>query len=903
MRRILFSAASVLLLSVSLFAQDVNLSFKKYVLNNGLTLIVHEDHKAPIVAVNVWYHVGSKNERPGKTGFAHLFEHLMFGGSEHFQGRYIDAMERIGATDLNGTTSEDRTNYFETVPTSALDYTLWMESDRMGYMVGAIDQKTLDLQRGVVQNEKRQDENQPYGLLISEQIDHDTHPAGHPYSWNVIGSMDDLNAASLSDVKEWFQTYYGPSNAVLAVAGDVNPDEVRQKVEKYFGDIPPGPPLARQRAWIAKMTGTHRAAMRERVPQARVYMVWNMPEYGSADADYLDLVSDAMAVGQSSRLYKRLVYDDQIATDVAAYVDPREIGGQFAIVATAKPGVELANIEKAIDEEMTRFLAQGPTLPEVERVRARYLARFTRQVDRIGGFGGVSDVLAMSQVYLGDPAAYQTKLTRVRQATPAKLLAASKRWLSDGKYQLEVTPFGDLTSAAKGADRSKPPVTGQAPDLRLPKLERFSLSNGLKVVLAERHEIPVVDFSLLVDSGFAADQSAQPGTAELVSTLLDQGTKLRTALQISDRLAELGAELKVSANLDSIQARLSAMKPKLDASLDVFADVVLNPAFPPSDFKREKALQLAAIDQEKTDPQELAYRILPPLLYGKDHAYSEPWTGSGTPDSVSKLTREDMVKFHDAWFKPNHSTLLIAGDATVAEIRPTLERLFAAWKPGETPAKKVATVALPEKPVVYLVDRPGSQQSLIVAGNVAPPKNNPAEISIVTMNSILGGDFGARINMDLREEKHWSYGAQSFLLSARGQRPFMVYAPVQTDKTKESMEELNKQLRGILGDRPATPEELAKVKNSETLQLPGSRETISQVLDMMVSLTQYSLPDDYYQTFASKVRALELPDIAKAAAEVVQPAHLVWVVVGDRSKNEAGVRQLGLGEVRIANPE
>ena len=906
MRRSLFAPATALLLIAfvfaPLFAQDIDISFKKFVLGNGLTLVVHEDHKAPIVAVNVWYHVGSKNERPGKTGFAHLFEHLMFGGSEHFQGRYIDAMERIGATDLNGTTNEDRTNFFENVPVSALDYTLWMESDRMGYMIGAIDQKTLDLQRGVVQNEKRQGENEPYGL-VNEQIDHDTHPAGHPYSWSVIGSMEDLNAASLNDVHEWFKTYYGPSNAVLMVAGDVDPETVHQKVEKYFGEIPPGPPVARQRAWIAKMTGSHRAVLQDRVPQARIVKAWNMPEYGAVDSDYLDLVSDVLASGETSRLYKRLVYDDQLATDVAAYVDPREIGGQFLIQATARPGVALAKVEKAIDEELARFLAQGPTVQEVQRVRTRYLANFIRQADRIGGFGGKSDVLAMAQVYLGDAAAYKTKLARVREVTAAKLQGAAKRWLSDGVYVLEVLPFGDSNAATQTADRSKPPEIGQPPELRLPKLDRVTLSNGLKVVLAERHEIPVVNLCLLVDSGYAADPSAAPGTATLAATLLNKGTKTRTALEISEQLAQLGANLDVSASVDSIEARLSALKANLDASLDIFADLALGPTFPQSDFLREQKQQLAAIDREKSEPMDTAMRILPALIYGKGHAYAEPWTGSGTAASVSKLTREDMVKFHATWFKPNHSTLIVAGDTNLAELRPKLEKLFAAWQPGEPPKKNIATVALADKPVVYLVDRPGSEQSLILAGNVAPPKNNPDEITIVTMNNILGGDFGARINMNLREDKHWSYGAETFLLNARGQRPFLVYAPVQTDKTKESLAEVDKELRGILGNRPATDAELNKVKGSETLRLPGSRETIGQVLDMMVNLVQFGLPDDYYQTYAAKVRALTLPDIAKAALQVVQPAHLVWVVVGDRAKIEAGVRELGLGEVRLLNPE
>src|SRR6266704_2562232 len=339
---------------------DVDIPFQKLVLNNGLTLIVHEDHKAPIVAVNLWYHVGSKNEKLGKTGFAHLFEHLMFGGSEHASGRYIDAMEKIGATDLNGTTNTDRTNYFEDVPTNALDYTLWMESDRMGHLLGALDQKTLDLQRGVVQNEKRQGENQPYGvtrLLITQN----SYPAGHPYSWTTIGEMADLDAASMKDVQEWFKTYYGPSNVILVLAGDIDAKTAKEKAEKYFGDIPAGPPVAHQEAWIAKMTGTHRQKVQDRVPQARIYKIWNIPEYGNAAADYLDLVSDVLSTGKTSRFYKRLVYDDQIATNANAFVALSEIGGQFRVQATARPGQDLAQVEKELDEELARFLREGPT--------------------------------------------------------------------------------------------------------------------------------------------------------------------------------------------------------------------------------------------------------------------------------------------------------------------------------------------------------------------------------------------------------------------------------------------------------------------------------------------------------------------------------------------------------------
>lgn len=902
--RLRLAIAVVVVLAIGAFAQvkTIDIPYQKFTLDNGLTLIVHEDHKAPIVAVNLWYHVGSKNEKPGKTGFAHLFEHLMFGGSEHAQGRYIDAMERIGATDLNGTTNPDRTNFFEDVPTSALDYTLWMESDRMGHLLGYVDQKTLDLQRGVVQNEKRQGENQPYGVT-RELITHNTYPVGHPYSWTTIGDMADLDAASMTDVQEWFKTYYGPSNVVLVIAGDIDAKTAKEKVEKYFGDIPSGPPVAHQEVWVAKMTGTHREIVQDRVPQARVYKVWNIPAYGSADADYLDLVSNCLSEGKTSRFYKRLVYDDQIATDARAFTDLKEIGGQFRVQATAKPGEDLAKVEKELDEELARFLKQGPTPEELQRVKTEYAAGFIRGIERIGGFGGKSDVLAESQVYEGDPGAYKTSLKRVQDATAADLKAAANRWLADGVYVLEVNPFPDYKTASAGADRSKAPETGTPPELKVPKLQRSTLSNGMKVILAERHEVPLVDFWMTLDAGFAADQFATPGTAGMTTSMIDGGTKTRTALQISDQLEMLGAELRANSNLDLTTVRFSALKAKMDPSLDLFADVVLNPAFPESDFKRQQKLQIAAIQREENTPIPMALRVFPGLLYGKDHAYGNPLTGSGNIDSVSKMTREDLIKFHEVWFRPNNATLIVVGDTTLAEVKPKLEKLFAGWKPGDVPKKNIGQVELPAKSTVYLMDKPGSQQSVIVAGIVAAPPSAPDEIAINAMNDALGGMFGARLNMNLREDKHWSYGAQSRLWAARAQRPFIAFAPVQTDKTKESLIEMNKEFRGIVGDRPVTQDELVRIEANETLTLPGSRETVDEVEDSVMNLVQFGWPDDYYETLSGKIMALKTSDLNNAAKEVVHPDRMVWVVVGDRAKIEAGVRAVGLGEIRFLNAD
>ncbi len=880
----------------------IDIPFTRHVLPNGLTLIVHEDHKAPIVAVNVWYHVGSKNERPGRTGFAHLFEHLMFNGSENFNRDFFGPLQEAGATDLNGTTNEDRTNYFQNVPVNALDLVLFLESDRMGHLLGAVTQERLDEQRGVVQNEKRQSENAPYGR-VWDFLNPRLYPANHPYSWSVIGSMEDLDAARLEDVREWFRSYYGPANAVIVVAGDVRTEDVKARVEKYFGDIPAGPPTARQEEWVAKRSGRQRGVMYDRVPQARVYKVWNVPGWGSADGDHLALVGNLLSTGKSSRLYKRLVYDEQIATSVSAYAELREIGGLFVIEATAKPGGDLARVERAVNEELARFLARGPTPAELQRVKTGFRAGFVRGIERIGGFGGKSDVLAQGEVYAGKADFYQTRLRRVAGATAAQIRGTASRWLSGGDYTLEVVPHGEHQVAGSGVDRSRLPETGTPPEVEFPGFERATLPNGLEVVLARRTSIPQVRLSLLLDAGYAADQFSVPGTASLAMAMLDEGTRTRTSIGISDELAALGANLITGSGLDMSSVSLEALEDKLDPSLAVFADVVLNPSFPRTDFERLKRQRLAQIQQEKADPVGMALRVFPGLLYGEGHAYATPWTGSGTEESTARITRDDLVKFHRTWFRPNNATLIVVGATSMAEIRPRLERAFAGWTKGEVPTKNIGPVAQQPRSTVYLLDRPEAIQSLILVGNVAPPKANPDEPAIEAMNLVLGGSFLARINMNLREEKHWSYGAFTFIRDARGQRPFLAYAPVQTDKTSEALVELRQELRGILTDRPPSAEELARAKSELTLSLPGTWETMSAVSSSLAEIVTFRLDDRYYDTYDDRIRAQTPASVAAAAKAVIHPDRLVWVVVGDRSKIEAGIRKLGLGEIRFIDAD
>jgi len=884
----------------------LDIPFEKFVLDNGLTLIVHEDRKAPIVAVNVWYHVGSKNEKPGKTGFAHLFEHLMFNGSENFNDDYFKALDRLGATGLNGTTNEDRTNYFQNVPSSALDAVLWMESDRMGHLLGAIEQARLDEQRGVVQNEKRQSENQPYSIN-REMIARATYPAGHPYSWTTIGSMEDLNAASLADVKEWFKSYYGAANATLVVAGEIDGQSALEKVKKFFGDIPSGPPIARPISWIAERTGTLRQRAEDRVPQARIYKIWNVPGWGTAASNHLELAAHVLAGGKSSRLSKRLVYEERLATDVSASVDDSEIGGQFRITATAhstrtaQPGGGLAAIERAIDEELERFIEGTPTSDELDRARIQLQAGFIRRVERIGGFGGKSDVLAMGQVYAGNPAHYKTQWSRIAEAKPADVQAVVKRWLSDGVYVLEIHPVPRTRAAKEGADRSRPPEPGAPPPAVFPKLHRTTLSCGLEVILAERHSIPVVNFDLIVGAGHAADRPAQAGTASLALSMLEEGTASRSALQIGDELERLGARLSTSSSADSSSISLSALRARLEESLDLFADVALNPAFPPADFERMKKERLAQIQREKASPPAMAQRVLPGLIFGSEHPYGLP--ESGFEASVASLAREDLAQFHAEWFRPELSKLIVVGDTTLIEIAPKLEAVFQSWKKGRTRRTNPAPVEHRQRPEIFLVDRPGSIQSVILAGHVAPAYAAEREAAIDALNLALGGSFTSRINMNLREDKHWSYGAGSSLRAVKGQRSFAVRAPVQTDKTRESMEEIAKELRAIREAAPVTAAELAKAQDVLTRTLPGSWETLNGVGGAIETLLRHGLPDDHFTIHAAKIRSLKTADIEAAARELLHPDKLVWVVVGDRSKIEAAIRDLGWGEVKIVDAD
>ena len=898
--RTTFALIFIILFSMQAYSQQksyfnpdqIDIPYKKFTLDNGLTLIVHEDHKAPIVAVNIWYHVGSKNEKPGKTGFAHLFEHLMFNGSEHFNTDYFKALEAIGATDLNGTTNNDRTNFFETVPTAALDQVLFLESDRMGHLLEAIDQAKLDEQRGVVQNEKRQGENEPYGRdeqILTKAI----YPAGHPYSWTVIGSMEDLTAANLNDVKEWFKTYYAPSNAVISVAGDIKPEEVLEKVKKYFGDIPPGPTLVRPVINIAKRNEDSRGSYEDHVPQAEINMIWNIPQSNSREAVLFDLATDILSVGKTSRLYKKLIYEDQTASSAYAYVDEKEISGNLIVKSLVKPGESVEKVERTINEVFKEFLEKGPTQEELDRVRSGYFSNFLKGMERIGGFGGKSDILASNEIYGGSPDFYKTKLKIVSEATIGDIQKVCQEWLSSGKYELVCNPAPSLKSVGAGVDRSKLPDLGIPVPSSFPTLQRAVLKNGLNVILAQRTGVPTIAGSFVLNIGFATDILTKPGLANIAIDMLDEGTKSMDALQISDKRQLLGASTYAYSDWDASYLGFTTLKQTFDPTLDLVTDILLNPSFPQKEFDRLKKMHIDNIKSQKAEPIEMALRVFPKYLYGQGHAYGNPFDGSGSESTIESLTLNDIQKFYSTWIKPNNATLVIVGDVKMTELVAKLESRLSDWKKGPVPKITIPEVNITSDNKIYLMDRPESEQTLILAGSLIAPYGKISQPALNAMNNILGGDFVSRLNMNLREDKHWTYGARSIIFDAKGQRPLMYYVSVQIDKTKEAIQEINKEIAGIINDKPVTADEFNRVQKNMVLQLPGMWETNNSVEYSIIDVIKFGLGDDYYKTYDNKIRKLTLEELQQTSKLAVHPSQVKGFIVGDKSKILNPLKELG----------
>jgi len=935
MRRLLLNACAIAALSVGLaqpalaqgtpapvadLVRTVNLSYDRFTLPNGLTVLVHTDRKAPVVEVSVWYAVGSKNEPRGRTGFAHLFEHLMFYGSEHNSGNFFGALTEVGATDANGTTWFDRTNYFETVPTGALDRALMMESDRMGWLLPAMTQARVDMQRSVVKNEKRQDDNQPYGLTDYFALE-TLYPAGNAYHHSTIGSMDDLDAASLDDVKAWFRDHYAPNNAILVLSGDIDLATAKDKVTRWFGAIAPGPQVQPVSVPVVPLKAPVAISMKDQVATTRVMRVWAMP--GLDNPDYLPLQMGATILGglASSRLADQLVHGRELATAAGANAFVFAQGAQFGVQADLKPGADLGALNSALDAEVARLIKEGPTDDEVQRAAVALVGGTIRSLESVGGFNGQAPQLAQGLLYNGDPAHYRTELERISHMTREDVRAAMQKWLQSPALSMTVEPGtrteggehhgGDnalplpgpvapvpagLTALASDGDRSHLPAAAPIGPLPFPAIERTTLSNGMKVYFARRSAVPVVQVRLAFDAGFAADPAQARGTEALLLKLMEEGTTRLSATELARARERLGAVIGDSSGADQTAFSLDALAANLPASLELLSEFVRHPGLREADLTRVRAQQLAAIDAEMQDPDGVGLRVLYPAIYGAGHPYGTSPSGLGSKAAVARLTRADLESWHHAWLRPDRASIIVTGDTTLAALKPLLEKSFGDWQAPATPAPhKQFAVTLPEtKERILLVDRPGTPQAQIAGGEVLAATGRDDLLTLRTANDVLGGSFLARFTTNLREAKGWSYGTYSAIGEREDRVNLRIFAPVQVDKAGPAIAELRKEISGYLTTKGTTPTELTLAATGSARQLPGEFETSGAVLGAIGQIVEFNRPDDYFTRLPERYRAMSAADLDAAARAKLDPSRVVWVVVGDAATIRPQLAALGL---------
>jgi predicted Zn-dependent peptidase len=897
--------------------EQVAIPHSSFVLDNGLTVIVHTDRKAPVVGVSTWYNVGSKDEPKGKTGFAHLFEHLMFNGSENLPGDYFKYLQQVGATDTNGTTSWDRTNYFQTVPTGALEKVLFMESDRMGHLLGAVTQGNLDNQRGVVQNEKRQRDNAPGGLVFP-QVMEALFPDGHPYQHSIIGSMADLDAASLADVSTWFRDKYGPNNAVLVLAGDTDVATARPLVEKYFAGIARGPVNVPAAADVPTLPAPRQLVMKDRVATTSVSRYWTVP--GMLDREFVALDVGATAFGglNSARLDKVLVRDEKLAVSASAAMYALQRVGLFFIDVDVKPGVDPALVEKRIDELFADYIAQGPSEGEVQRAAIKEVGGRIRALEQVGDFGGKAVTLAEGQTFAKDSDYYKKTLATYASVTPAEIRAAMQRWLTRPVLNVRLepgerppyveakfTPDGKVppstTAAAPGPKRAVPAV-GALAALDFPEVVHTRLANGIAVDYAQRTAVPVTQVALSFNAGDAADASNARGLQSLVLGMLDEGAGSRDAQGFSEEAERLGANLSAASSVDRSTVSLNALSPNLAPSLALLADMVKAPLFDAAVLERVKAQSLSGIAQLKKDPNGIAARALPALLYGPNHPYA--LLRGGDERVIGGATRDQLVAFKDRWIRPDNVKIFVVSDRPLAEVLATLNAGLADWQaPGVAKGVKsfIAPAPRPAKSRIVLIDRPGSPQSIIAGGQLTPLDPRGDTLAAITGNDVLGGSFLSRINSDLRETKGWSYGAGGSFALREHAVPYTISAPVQSDRTGESIAALDQQIGAFLTTKGITADELAQSTAQSINQLPGQFETSDAVLSAMMQNDLLGRPDDYYERIADRYRGQTIALTDAAMRRALARDGFVWVVVGDAAKVRPQLDKLGYA-VEVMQP-
>ncbi len=870
------------------------LQFTKVTLPNGLDVIARRQGDLPIVAMNLWYHVGSKDEERRQRGFAHLFEHLMFEGSQHYPGDYFKPLQRLGAS-INGSTSTDRTNYFVDLPTAHLPLALAMESDRMGHFLPALTAEKLRVQKDVVKNEYRQNyANRPYGQawrILSEAL----YPPDHPYSWMTIGVMEDVEAATLGDVEAFFRRYYVPSNASLAIVGDIDEDRAVDLAAEHFGDLPGGARAPRPWASTPGLPRGVELALRDRVELDRVYLAWHtVPQFADDDAP-LTLLADILTRGRSSRLYQKLVVDEGICQDVTSSQSGRELAGTFSATATLRPGRPWEAARDRIDAELAAVVEAGVTPDELRRVKNGRLAGFIYALDNVGGFGGVADRLNAYNTYLGDPGRVTSDLDRYQGVTPEGVVDAARRHLA-GRPRVSLTVKRKPEAATtRPLDRSVPPAPGPAATFRAPVPEVRRLACGVPLWLMPRRDLPIVALSCVVRAGAGAHGPDRGGLAGLTSDLMDEGTANRTAREIALATEGLGTHLSTSSGWDGSYVGMQCLAPHLEASLDLAMDVLRNPSFPADSFDRIRAQALAGLKAEREVADARAYRALVAALYPASHPYHTPADGSEA--TVGRLARDDLARFHAEHFGPHRAGIVVAGDFDPDDMTRRLDALLDGWRSPDEPPRPASAADRRTGPRLILVDRPDATQAVARLGQVGTHRLDPAYPDLLLFNQILGGQFTSRLNAKLREEKGFTYGIRSSFDFRRGPGPFGISASLQADRLAEALEDIRRELMSLLDDRPPTLAELTDARRALIEGQARQFETPSALVSRFAGLFLYDLPPNHHAGFADRLEAVTLDSMREAARSAVRPEAMVAVVVADAETAGPGLDRLGWAEV------
>ena len=870
------------------------IAFEKHTLPNGLDVILHQDSSIPVAAVNVWYHVGSKDEEVGRTGFAHLFEHIMFRGTRHHKASHFEPLQKIGAT-LNGSTTGDRTNYWEDVPSNYLELALWLEADRMGFLLDALDQEGFDTERDVVKNERRQSyENRPYGMA-QWHIQQALFPLPHPYNWMTIGSQEDLDAATLDDVKDFFRRYYAPSNASLSIAGDIDTTAALDLAHRYFADLDPGPAVRRIGRADSPLSGRVDLEMSDRVTLPRLYAVWLAPANLSGDDDAGDILRAILSDGHSSRMYRTLVYEKQIAQSASVGYYAAEIAGQFRMELTPAVGHTLDEVEEAAEAVLASIATEPPTDEEFERAINRIEMQHYRTLARVGGFGGRADALNYFNVYTGNPNGLNTVMDDYRKVTRDDVLRVHRQIMGGGQVRMRVNPERPLAAATVAIDRTRQPGGGPSRAFVPPTPQRGRLHNGMEIIVANKPGLPLVSFALLARAGATGDPAELPGLSSFTAAMMDEGTSTRTSQEISAAFEHIGSRLGLEARKELTLLTAETLDRHWRHALGLAADVARQASFPEHELERVRRERITDLRRARDEAGFVADSNFGALALGPESPYAH--SSLGTEATVAAAQRADLVTQHARAIRPDRLCLLVTGDVDIAEAVAAAEERFGDWP---APADAVMNIkpgggSAAGGPRIYLIDKPGAAQSVIRAGMPLVERSHPDFMPLSALNYAFGGQFSARLNRNLRQDKGYSYGYNSGIAWYNAPSLLSAGGSVQTEVTREAVFETLREFDDISGQRPLTDEELDNARNGLRLGYPAGFERPAQLLGQLVTLAQFGLPDDYFRTFEARLERVSLADTHRVGAEYLSPRRLTVLVVGDRAQVEAPLRELGYG--------